>query len=988
MASLNVIGQARRFGRLHAQADTVRMQQLLCPTVVGRNSEQERLQSAVAAATLGRGGLVLVAGQPGIGKSRLVTAATDFAGARGAVTLGGRAVPSEIPAPYRPLAEALLVASSMGVRPDTANLRGFEPALGHLVPSWGTGSPDLAEQTAIVIAEGVLRLLHAAARDAACLLVVEDLHWADPESLAVIEYLADHAAPTRVLCIGTLRDDPGTAAMDVTTRLEARRAVDVIRLAPLVSADVLSMARACLSARDVPPEIESMLLESADGVPFLIEELLAGAAGSGALTSTEGGQAWSVTGVLRPLIPQNFADTVERRVTALGDDARRLLGIAALLGRRFDWRLASRAAGCSKTLAHQLFERATTAQLLSAVDNEFAFRHALTSEAIVSGLLPTERATLAARALEALVSAPPPGGDEWRHLAADLAQAAGEPNQAALLLLGAGRGSLERGALATAAAALERATGIATEPELQADISEALAGARSAAGDLQGTQSAIAALLRALDEIGPLRERRGHAHLLIARGAVAASHFQLASEELALARRSAAETGDAALAARVAAVSAHIAIGEGRLGEAEVLASRAVEEAAATGQPEVVCEGLEVACRCARTRDLAEAVALGERALTAAEAAGLAVWRMRALYQLGIVDLFRSGAVTRLELAQLEAQRLGAVVMAANLDLEIGAGLEIQRRLDEARDHLDSCIELAHLLGLAKLEAMAYVFLAVLEAGSGTRRRMERAIARATALSGDDPDVLGAIWGDARAVASLADEDHPRARRELERAMEVFGDQPSATPRPSVALHALVVSIDGATRDPSAFDGATSMIHQSAGYLAYADAVRHGREGRVAAAGHCVERGDRLLRTAPWYHHLVRRLVAERAITDGWGDPAAWMDEAARYFDGSKSERLAAACRALLRRTGARVARSTRSARELPERLRGAGVTAREAEVLDLVGAGLSNAQIAAQLFLSERTVEHHIGWLRRKLDIDSRAQLVAYAAAEAATAG
>jgi len=72
----------------------------------------------------------------------------------------------------------------------------------------------------------------------------------------------------------------------------------------------------------------------------------------------------------------------------------------------------------------------------------------------------------------------------------------------------------------------------------------------------------------------------------------------------------------------------------------------------------------------------------------------------------------------------------------------------------------------------------------------------------------------------------------------------------------------------------------------------------------------------------------------------------------------------------------------------LPERLRGAGVTAREAEVLDLVGAGLSNAQIATQLFLSERTVEHHIGWLRRKLDIDSRAQLVAYAAAVAATAG
>ena len=169
---------------------------------------------------------------------------------------------------------------------------------------------------------------------------------------------------------------------------------------------------------------------------------------------------------------------------------------------------------------------------------------------------------------------------------------------------------------------------------------------------------------------------------------------------------------------------------------------------------------------------------------------------------------------------------------------------------------------------------------------------------------------------------------------------------------------------------------------QPSGYLAFADAVRLGRAGRVVEARAAARSGDVQLGRAPWYRHLMHRLCAEAAGADGWGDPIIWLAEAARFYDLRGNERLAAACRGLLRKSGAPVARPTRRTRRLPALLRDAGVTGREAEVLALVGEGLSNPEIAERLFLSVRTVEHHIGWLRRKLGVESRAQMVARAVA------
>ena len=959
------------------------MARILCPSLIGRDAERAQLAAMLDAARRGRGGVVFVTGPPGIGKSRLIGDLVSTAAGLGVTVLSGRSVPARIPVPYRPIAEALIATPPAASILDSHDLVGFRAALAWVVPAWREDASSARVELPVVVAEALLRVLHAMARSTGCVLVVEDLHWADPETLHAVEYLADHAATSSVLCLCTLRDDAGTDAMEVATRLDARRAVEVIRLGPLSADQVGEMAKLSLGTSAMAPEIAELLRDGAEGMPFLVEELLAAAATSGELVRTDDG--WHVAAPLRRFVPESFAATVRTRVDAMEPAGRRLLGAAALLGRSFDWPVAARAADCSPHAADAFLEQAVGLQLLARIDGVFSFRHALTRDAIIGELPAGARSVLAARCLEALEATAGPA-EEWHHLAADLAEQAGDSDRAAVLLLRAGRTSLARGALDTTMAALERAARIVVDGAVRAGIFEALAEACSAAGDVKGTQSAVHSLLDALAVIDAPPARRAQARLLLARCAVTATHFDLAREEIDRVRHLVG-ADDPALAARVSAVGAQLAMGEALPDEAEALADQAAAAAAQTQQPEVVCEALEVAARCARTRDLDEAETIGTRALHVAEDARLPLWRMRALYQLGVVDLFRSGGVETLRRARDDAQRLGAVATATSLAVEISAGLEAQYRIDEARALLAECIETARTLELRSLEAMAHAFVAIVEAGRGSRRAMGEAIGRALAIAGEESELVGALWGDARAVASLVDEDRVRARHELEYAVTAYGEAPAVVPRLAAGLLPLVVAVDGGEPDFRAAEGVTLLNGQAAGYLAYARAVLLGRTGHALEAGDAARRGDRHMAQMPWYRHLVRRLAAEAAIVDGWGEPTSWLAEAAGFFDEAGNNRLASACRGLLRRTGARVARPTRATRTLAPDLRQAGVTRREAEVLALIGEGHANREVAARLFLSERTVEQHVAALKQKLGCHTRAQLAVSAAARSGAA-
>ena len=163
---------------------------MLCPDFVGREAERHWLRGRVEDLAVQTGGVIVLLGEAGAGKSRLARVAVEAALAGGAAVLTGRSVPGASPVPYRPLTEALLGAFRNNGPPDDAALGGFLGHLGRLVPPWRSDVVS-ADESPVLLAEAVVRLLVAHGHDTGSVLLLEDVQWADPETLALLDYLAD-----------------------------------------------------------------------------------------------------------------------------------------------------------------------------------------------------------------------------------------------------------------------------------------------------------------------------------------------------------------------------------------------------------------------------------------------------------------------------------------------------------------------------------------------------------------------------------------------------------------------------------------------------------------------------------------------------------------------------------------------------------------------------------------------------------------------------
>jgi DNA-binding CsgD family transcriptional regulator/tetratricopeptide (TPR) repeat protein len=957
------------------------VRELLCPVVVGRDQEWQELRRALDRLADGHGSTVVVAGEAGVGKSRLLREAAEEAVRRGALVLTGRAVERDSPLPFRPVVEALFSHLRKSGPPQVRELASFRPILGRLVPEWRLSGESPGEESLVVLGEAVLRLLAALGEGAGAVLVLEDLQWADAETIEVVEYLADNIAGEPVFCLVSLRGEQPSTASTCVHGLATRRSASIVELPRLSDEDVVLMAAGCLRASVVPRELAEVVVARADGLPFLVEELLAGMVQADELEKTADG--WVLDRSPGLVIPATFAETVRRRLGA-APGTRDLLVAAALLGRSFDWRLLADMSSQDEATVVDRLRRAVDVQLLSveAADPgpRFRFRHALTRDAILAELLPPERATLAARGLRAVETAHPGVPGEWCELAAELAEQAGEPARAAGLHLESGRRSFGRGALASAEANMERARRLAGDNrQLAVEVDEALCAVLVRAGNAERVGEVGRRLLSQLAELGGPPMRLAQVHLWLARTAIVSADWARALDHLHRARGLAASGG---VASEYEVLAAQVALGEGRLDDAVTLAERALTTSQSDGRYELACDALAVLGQRERQRDLTSAARAFSAALALAEQHGLTLWRVRALHELGTLDLLGGGPLDRLAQARQAALDAGALATAATVSLQMAAWftnhVEPERTLDAGR----SCAVEAGRLRLPLVEGLGLVLQAVAHALMDQQAEMEAAIDKAVTVSGGHPEVRGVAALMARALLWIVREDRVRALGELDAGMELLRGTPVTAP--NRGLWALVHALDGSDGEAAVIEVESSgltVYWLTRGWVGHARAVILGRQGRAAEAEEAFARADTDLAPSDWYRHHARRLVAETALIDGWGDPERWLTDALAFFDPAGPPAIASACRSLLRRAGARVPRRRRPAPDLAAPWAAAGVTPREAEVLALLAEGRSTKEIAARLYLSPKTVERHIANLAAKVGVEGRSELVAFAA-------
>ena len=728
--------------------------------LVGRDDELRLLEAALEAMENGRGGTILITGEAGIGKSRLVREAAHAARARGVMVLAGRSVAGGVPTPFRPFAEALAATGRAGRLPDSKELDPFRSALGRLVPEWRQPRRASGDESLIFLGEAVLRLLRVLAPQAGCLLVLEDLHWADRETLALLEYLADSASAERVLCVGTVRDEDGGDAVGLARALETRGSATVLPLRRLDPAPSARMALECVGAAVLPDEVLSLVAEWAEGLPFLVEEVLAGLVADGTLTERDG--CWHTGDIGTAGVPDTFAEVVRLRLAGLDADSCRVICAAAVLGRRFDWALLGPVTGLPAEAVVAALRRGVGLQLVAADRDSFRFRHALTHEAVLAGLLPPERMLVAGQALAAVEAAHPGLPGAWCTLAAELAEGAGNTAGASGLLLEAGQRDLAVGALVSAEQTLMRAHALigADSPALGTPVDEALTEVFALSGQVDRAIEMGKMLLARLGP-GAASARVTALHLGIARAAITGARWAEAAASVDVARGSVGTD-----AAQVDACAAQVAIGRGDLGRADELARAALAAAERRGLPEVACEALEVIGRVARQQDLDAAERAFAQAEVVARAHGLRLWELRALHELGTIDQLRTESVDRLEQARELALAQGALALTATLDLQIAAGLNKQFRADEALAAARRSADASRRFRLATLP-VALIFQATAHAIRGEQEVMEARIAEAIALAPDDPDVLGCAWGHCRAASSLLAENLGVAHQQM-----------------------------------------------------------------------------------------------------------------------------------------------------------------------------------------------------------------------------
>jgi DNA-binding CsgD family transcriptional regulator len=989
----------------------------ISPTFVGRQLDLTALRMLLTRKRAGFAPHILLAGEAGIGKTRLAAELMSSAAQAGFLVLKGQCFETEADLPYAPFLP-LLQSFIAHTRPhESARLR-LPPLadIAQLLPELALALPDhdlppldfgaSPERSKRLLFTAITHLLTDASAAQPLLLIVEDLHWCDDISLELLLHIARRSRDIPLMLLGTYRDDelPGRVR-DWRGQLNRERLGQEFILERLTQPEVAALTRALLrSEHTFALDLVEKLTFLSDGNPFHVEELLKSCVMSGNLHLAGDRWVWDAHSAV---VPASIYETVQRRLAFLSPDARQLLVLAAVAGRRFDITLLQQVLGCSEEQLLTWLKELVAAQLVVEESaDQFAFRHALTQQAIYTSLLSRERQPLHRRLADILQLLAEATGQPERYLS-DLALHcfAGARWERALiyqqqlgqqaLALHAPRSAVEHFTRALDAAvhldvpvpaALHYARGQASETlgdfdAAHGDYERALAGSRADADTITEWRSVTA--------LGYLWTGRDYAE--------AGAWFQQALDLAAtlpdptLRAQSLNRVGNwlvntgqdaAGLAAHHEALAIFTRCDD-QPGAAETLDLIGLTESL-IGDTLRAAQHLETAMGLFRALGNAPRLSgcLAVHTIVVSSADGQTVLQPPYASEQSVRDAAEALAIAQ----QIESRPSQAFAEIALSEAYLAAGdygqalahareaQALAAAIDHPQWHALSCYMLADLFLLLLQPALARE---PLEQGLAIAEKLGSAF-----LRGSLTTLLALCYIQehdlAQAEAALRRVQPPehRPRNLAERQVAwAWGELALAQGAPHQALQVaelLLATVPGPPHDQP--------IPQLE-LLKGAALTALGQYDAAAAALERALQGAELRHdlSVLWQIHRARAQLAQRLKR---------ADEARAAFEAAQAVvvRLAASVDApdlraafLERATVLLPAQKPRTPRQLARDQYG-GLTAREREIAVLIAAGASNAAIARQLIMSERTVESHVSNILGKLGFNSRAQIAVWA--------
>lgn len=471
--------------------------------LVGRDFQVAVLQQKISALRAGQGGIVTLWGEAGLGKSRLMSEIRSYAQSLqkpGVHWLEGRCLSYGSAIAYLPWLDVLRAA--LNVTPDAVPetvrqaLRAYlqtycpdcserlYPYLGHLLslPLEDDASTEIkgldANSLKAVTFQAVETLLTHLAAHSPLVIIGEDMHWADATSLELWENLLPLVEENALLFVAVMRpeeDHPSWRLRQIAAERYAGHHTD-ISVEPLSAAESEALVGNLLHVDQLPPHLREKILKHAEGNPFYTEEIIRSLMDTNAITYDEATGLWQATRDVEEIeLPDTLQGVLMARIDRLQADTKRVLQLAAVIGRSFMYRVLAEIAREEQDLDERivsLMQQQMIRERARLPELEYIFKHQLTQEAAYNGLLKKERATFHAQVAQALEQLFPDRSDELVGLLAHHWECSGDTQKALFYLQRAAQVAADQYANAEAAIYYEKALALlpAGDPTQQFDL--------------------------------------------------------------------------------------------------------------------------------------------------------------------------------------------------------------------------------------------------------------------------------------------------------------------------------------------------------------------------------------------------------------------------------------------------------------------------------------------------------------------------------------